>query len=174
MMTNLMDRVIRVLKLESQVYEEIEADASAAATWQAAIVVILSSMAGGFGFIYRFGLNGIFTGIVMTLAGWLVWAYLTYLIGTKVLPETETRADLGQLLRSLGFASSPGFIRVLGFIPLLGNFITLVSTIWMLIAMIIATRQALDYTSTTRAITVCVIGWIINWLVYLFFFLLFS
>ena len=169
---NFINRVIRAIKLDAQVYEEVEADQSALI--QSMMVVVLSSMAGGFGFIFRFGLSGIFTGIMMTLVGWFVWAYLIYLVGTKILPEAQTQADPGQLLRTIGFASAPGLIRVLGLVPLLGNFIAIVSSIWILIAMIIATRQALDYKSTVRAIIVCLIGWFLQWLIYLLFFLIFG
>jgi hypothetical protein len=171
-MTNFIDRVLRALSLDFHVYEEIEADKSA--TFPAMVVVILASMAGGFGFIFRFGINGIFTGILMTLIGWVVWAYLIYIIGTKILPEPQTQADLGQLLRTTGFASSPGIIRLMGMIPLLGNFVAIITSIWMLIAMIMATKQALDYKSTIRASIVCLIGWIMQWLVFLLFFIIFN
>ncbi len=101
----------------------------------------------------------------MTLIGWYVWAYLTYFIGTKLLPEPQTEADLGELLRTIGFSSSPGLIRVLGIIPRLAEPVFLVAGIWMLVAMVIAVRQALDYESTARAIGVCVIGWIVQLLI---------
>ena len=32
----------------------------------------------------------------------------------------------------------------------------------MLVAMVIAVRQALDYTSTLRAVGVCLIGWLVQ------------
>ncbi|HMB16952.1 MAG TPA: hypothetical protein VKN62_11625, partial [Pelovirga sp.] len=67
-----------------------------------------------------------------------------------------------QLLRTTGFSSSPGLIRALGFIPGLGPIVVAVTSLWMLVAMVIAVRQALDYTSTIRAVGVCVIGWIIQ------------
>jgi hypothetical protein len=92
---------------------------------------------------------------------------MTYLIGTKLLPEAQTRADPGELLRTIGFASSPGLIRVLGFIPGLGRLVFIVASIWMLVAMIIAVRQALDYQSTLRTIGVCFIGWIIQTVIFL-------
>ena len=106
-------------------------------------------------------------GTFAALIGWYVWAYLTYLIGTKLLPEPQTKADFGELLRTIGFASSPGLIRVLGIIPGLGGVVFLAASIWMLIAMVIAVRQALDYKSTLRAVGVCVIGWIIQALILL-------
>ena len=82
----------------------------------------------------------------------------------------ETKADYGELLRTIGFSSSPGLIRVLGIIPGLANFIFMIAGIWMLIAMVIAVRQALDYTSTMRAVGVCIIGWIIQAIVLGIFF----
>ena len=91
-------------------------------------------------------------GTISALIGWYIWAYLTYFIGTKFLPEPQSRADHGELLRTIGFSSTPGLIRVLGIIPGLTGVIFLIAAIWMLVAMVIAVRQALDYTSTFRAI----------------------
>ena len=106
-------------------------------------------------------------GTIAALIGWYVWAYITYFIGTKFLPEPQTRADHGELLRTIGFSSSPGLIRVLGIIPGLTGIVFSVASIWMLVAMVIAVRQALDYQSTLRAIVVCVIGWIVQTLLLL-------
>lgn len=153
------DRIIRAAKLDVNLYEEVEADKGAMG--QAMAVVILSSVAAGLGSIAQGGIGGIFMGTVIALAGWYAWAYLTYLIGTKLLPEPQTRADHGELLRTIGFSSSPGLIRVLGIIPGLSGIVFFVASIWMLVAMVIAVRQALDYNSTMRAIGVCVIGWVI-------------
>ena len=106
----------------------------------------------------------------MALVGWFIWAYLTYIIGTKLLSTPETEADYGELLRTIGFSSSPGLIRVLGIIPGLAGIVFLVAGVWMLVAMIIAVRQALDYQSTLRAVGVCIIGWIIQAIVFGIFF----
>jgi len=100
--------------------------------------------------------------VIGALIGWFVWAYLTYFIGTKLLPEPQTKASHGELLRTIGFSSSPGLIRILGIIPGLMAIVFLVAGIWMLVAMVIAVRQALDYQSTLRAVGVCIIGWIIQ------------
>ncbi len=79
-----------------------------------------------------------------------------------MLPEPQTRADHGELLRTIGFSSAPGLIRVLGIIPGLADLVFSVAGVWMLVAMVIAVRQALDYKSTWRAIGVCVVGWTIQ------------
>lgn len=168
-MSSFRDRIIGAAKLDVHVYEEVEADKTAMG--QAMGVVVLSSIAAGVGSIPRGGFPGILIGTVLALVGWYVWAYITYFIGTKFLPEPQTRADHGELLRTIGFSSSPGLIRVLGIIPGLRTVVFLVASVWMLVAMIIAVRQALDYESTLRAVGVCLIGWIIQ---ALFFMLLFS
>ena len=167
-MTNFKDRIIRAAKLDVNLYEEVEADKGALG--QAMGVVVLSSIATGVGSIARGGLVGILIGTITALIAWYIWAYLTYFIGTKLLPEPQTKADHGELLRTIGFSSSPGLIRVFGIIPWIGGMVFLVASIWMLVAMVIAVRQALDYNSTLRAVGVCVIGWIIQTLILMLFF----
>ena len=154
------NRIIRAVRLDSNLYEEVEADKGA--MWQAMAVVVLSSIAAGIGLYKTGGFNGIITGTMASLISWYVWAYLTYFIGTKFLPEPQTQADLGELLRTIGFSSSPGLFRVFYFIPGVGVLVYLISSLWMLVAMIIAVRQALDYNSTLRAVGVCVIGYVIQ------------
>ncbi len=162
-MSSFNDRLIGAAKLDVKIYEEVEADRSALN--QAMSVVVLSSVAGGIGIIGTAGFKGIFVGALIALISWFIWAYLTYIVGTKILPEPQTKADLGELLRTIGFSSSPGLIRVLGIIPGMAGIVFLVAAIWMLIAMVIAVRQALDYQSTFRAVAVCIIGWIVQLLI---------
>jgi len=155
---NFKNRIIRAAMLDSNLYEEVEADKSSQG--QAMAIVVLASIAAGIGLYKTGGFSGIITGTMASLISWYVWAYLTYFIGTKFLPEPQTEADLGELLRTIGFASSPGLLRVFYFIPGVGVMIYSISSLWMLVAMIIAVRQALDYNSTLRAIGVCMIGYI--------------
>ena len=158
-MTNFINRIIRAARLDVGLYEEVEADKSSLG--QAMSVVVLSSIAAGIGNTSKAGLFGMLMMVVVALVGWYIWAYLTYFIGTKLLPEPQTKADHGELLRTIGFSSSPGLIRVLGIIPGMQSIVFPIAAIWMLVAMIIAVRQALDYNSTLRAIGVCVIGFIV-------------
>ena len=171
-MANFGKRMIRAAKLEVTLYEEVEADKSALG--QAMGVVILSSVAAGIGTISRGGLLAMLVGVVASLIGWYVWAYLIYLIGTKLLPEPQTKADHKELLRTVGFSSSPGLIRVLGIIPGLASIVFPIAAIWMLVAMIIAARQALDYKSTLLTIGVCAIGWIVQVVLLLLAFYIFG
>lgn len=153
-------RMIRAAKLEPALYEEVEADRNATA--QAAAVVVLASIAAGIGSIYYTGGAGFILTAIGALIGWFIWAALVYFIGAKVMPEPQTDASIAQLLRTTGFSSAPGIVRIVGIVPGFGFIFMWIGNIWMLVAMIIAVRQALDYRSTWRAIGVCILGWIVQ------------
>jgi hypothetical protein len=157
------ERMIGAAKLDVRTYEEVEADRTA--TPQALAVVVLAAVAGGIG--AGAGLRGLVLGSVLGLAGWAVWAWLIYFIGTRWLPEPDTHADTGELLRTIGFATSPGLLRVVGIVPILGPLVTIVTAVWTLVAMVVAVRQALDYRSTGRAVGVCIIGWLVQVAIFL-------
>ena len=165
--SNLINRMLRAAKLDFSLYEEVEADTKA--TMSAMWVVIIASVATGIGSgiaaliagkgILAF-LWGLFGGIAVALLGWLAWAGVTYFLGTTVLKGADTSSTWGEVLRTVGFAQSPGVLRVLSFIPILGGIISLAASIWVLIAVVIGVRQALDV-STGRAIAVCIVGWLV-------------
>jgi len=152
----LVRRMLRAALLERELYEEVERDRRA--TRQAFGVVALSALAAGVGGLEHAGLLAIAGYALIALAGWWIWAAVTYLIGTRLLPGPETEADLGQLLRTIGFSSAPGVLRILGLFSPVAGWVFLASTLWMLIAMVVAVRQALDYATTPRALAVCAIG----------------
>jgi hypothetical protein len=156
-MNQLLDRMFRAAKLDPQLYEEVEADPSSLN--QAVIVVVISSVAAGVGSQIAGGV-GLFGGTLLALIGWLLWSGVVYLIGVKLLPEPQTQADYGQLLRTIGFSSSPGVLRLFGFVPVIGWGLNFLVGIWMLVAMVVAVRQALDYEGTGRAFVVCALGWL--------------
>lgn len=153
------ERMIGAAKLDVNIYEEVEADTSAMG--QAMAVVVMASVAAGIGSLRDAGFMGLVVTTLAALVGWFVWAGLTYVIGTKMLPEPQTKSDMGELLRTIGFASSPGLLMVLGLLPFLGALVGLVVSIWMLVAFVIAVRQALDFKSTGRAVAVCLIGFVV-------------
>ena len=160
-MTRYVGRVLGAALLDKRTYEEVEADRQASA--QAAVLVLLSSVAGGIGLLGLGALPQSFVAaIVGSLVGWIAWAALTFLIGTRLLPEPQTNADVGELLRTIAFASAPGLLRVFGVIPFAGRAIYAIASIWMLLTMVVAVRQALDYKSTARAVGVCLVGWALS------------
>jgi hypothetical protein len=161
-MTTFSHRLVGAAVLDVLTYEEVEADR--AATVQAAVVVVASSLATGIG-ASGFGghpgavMENVFIWSVVSLLAWAAWALLVLQIGGRLLPQAQTRVDVTELLRTIGFSTAPGLLRVLGVLPALTIPVFALTTGWMLIAMIVAVRQALDYTSTARAVAVCAIGW---------------
>jgi len=91
----------------------------------------------------------------MALTTWAAFALLTFEVGARILPVPETHAEVGELLRTLGFAATPGLIQVFGVLPGAKVPVFTVAVVWALAASVVAVRQALDYTSTRRALAVC-------------------
>jgi hypothetical protein len=157
------NRVIRAAMLDVNLYEEVEADTSL--TQEALMVVILVSIAGGVGSFLGGILGGqigsAFVGLIVSLVlavvSYYIWAYVTYFIGTNLFEGT---ADVGEMLRTLGYASGPRVLSILSFIPCLGPLAALVGAVWALVAGVVAVRQALDF-DTTKAILTVIIGWVI-------------
>lgn len=151
---SLLDRMIGAAMLDIPTYEEVEADENL--TGQAAIVVVLAAFASGIGaYSGENPLVGMMVGIIASLAGWALWAGITYLIGDKLLGGTAT---WGELLRTLGYAQAPGVLYVLGIAPMFGGMIRGIVGIWLLITGIVAIRQALDF-STGKALVTAFLGW---------------
>jgi hypothetical protein len=149
-------RSVRAALLDGDTYEEVEADRSA--NLQAALVVVLSAASAGLGGIENHGARGVVWYTLAALVGWYLWAAIAAWIGTRWLPGPHTQTDQGELLRTLGFSSAPGVLRLLAPLPAVGVFVFLVSTVWMLVAMVVAVRHALDYDGNGRAVAVCAIG----------------
>lgn len=157
-------RLVGAAMLDAGTYEEVEADRTATA--QALTIVVCSSLAAGIG---ARGMNGgsatlafFASASVIALLTWAAWALLMFQIGSRLLPASETRVDPGELLRTLGFAATPGLIQVFGVLPGARSAVFVLAVVWTLAASVMAVRQALDYTSTARALVVCSLGWILS------------
>ena len=156
---SLTDRMVRAARLETSLYNEVEADLSA--TNQALTVVVVTALAGGIGAALGQAVagrptgvvGGLIGGIIAELVGWLVWSYVMYLVGTRVFHGTAT---YGELLRTLGFANSPGVLLILRFVPVLGGLIALLVGIWRIVAGFIAVREALDLDNGNTLATIVV------------------
>jgi len=158
-MTTLANRLLGSASLRTSSYEEIESDRHA--NWQAVAIVLLSSLGAAVG-IGNTSFSGIAALLFVAIATWILWVVLTLFIGTQLLPGNQTRADFGQLLRTTGFSAAPGIFRALGVLPGVGWLLFVAATVWMLFTYVVAVRQALDYTSTGRALAVCLLGWLIH------------
>jgi len=159
-MGRFLDRLFRAARLDANLYDEVIADKKA--MLQSMMTVFLYSMASAYGNFGRAGVSGINFGMITTLFGWYVWAFSCYFIGVRLLPEGQIDVDRKAVLRALGFASSPGLLRLLGLIPDLSGITVVIATVWMIMAAVVALKQALNFKSLSRAAVVCIIAWVIS------------
>ena len=153
--SSFIDRLIGASLLDRSIYEEVEHDRDA--TGQAAIVVVAGAIAGGLAAIGDLGVAGLVLGVVGGLVGWVVYAWITYFIGTKLLAGQDTSADWGELARTLGFANAPRILLIIGVVSVLNALVGLIVGIWVLVTTVVAVRAALDI-GTGRAIVVALLG----------------
>jgi hypothetical protein len=150
-------RLIGAVALDAATFEEVEADPGA--TPQAVLTVVLASLAVGVGVGGLDRGSGLVLLCGVALAAWAAWALLTFEVGVRLLPVGATRADVGELLRTTGFATTPALFFVCALLPGARGPVLVLTALWLLLAMVVAVRQALDYAGTTRAVAVCVVGW---------------
>jgi hypothetical protein len=154
--------MIGAARLDARIYEDIEADPKRTAA--SVFVVVIASVGAAIG---TGNTGSAVIGITLAaLLSWIVWILLTLVIGVRLMPGPDTHADVGQIMRTTGFSSAPGVLRVLGAIPVIGWPIFLAVTFWMLLTFVVAIRHALDYDSFARAFAVCLLGWIIHGLLF--------
>ena len=159
MISVFINRVFRAIKIDIDLYEEVEKDKSA--TLQAGVVVILSSLAAGVGAL-QLGASNFLLAPVLSLLSWYVWAYIIYFVGVKLFGGPSTKSNHGELLRTIGFSSAPGLIRVFGVTPDLMTVTFIGSAFWMLACMVVAVNSALDYDSLWKSLGVVVIAWLVQ------------
>ena len=155
----MISRMLRASMLDAHVYEEVESDSSAIV--QAVLIVVVVAVARGVATLsVTDNILGIAFGIIAGLLSWVVWAFITYMVGTKLLKTGDTESSWGELARVTGFAQSPGILFLIAVVPVVGTWILPVVSLWQLAAMVVGIRQALDYTTTFRAIGVVLIGFV--------------
>jgi hypothetical protein len=159
----LVDGMIRAARLDVSLYEEVEKDTTQ--TQNALTIVVIAALATGIaaaigasGSTAGNPILGLIAGLIGSVLGWAVVTGFVYIVGTRLFGGTAT---WGEVLRTVGFANSPGVLNILGFIPVIGGIVGFVVGIWVIVATVIGIRQALDV-GTGQAIISAVIGWILG------------
>jgi len=171
MISTFFNRILRAIKIDIDLYEEVEKDKSA--TVQAGAVVVLSSLAAGVGAM-QLGSSNFILAPILSLLSWYVWAYVIYFVGVKLFGGPSTKSNYGELLRTIGFSSAPGLIRVFGVTPDLMNVTFIGSAFWMLACMVVAVKSALDYDSLWKSLGVVIIAWLFQAFFLILIFILFK
>jgi len=159
MISLFLNRIFRSVKIEPEVFNEVQKDKGA--TIWAALVVILSSSAAGIG-ATSLGASNFILAPIFSLISWFVWAYIVYFVGVKLFPDIKTKTTQFALLRAIGFSSAPGIIRVFGFNEDLMVVTFVGSAFWMLVCMVVAVKETLNYRSLWKAFGVVIISWFVQ------------
>ena len=166
----MIDRIMRAIRLDWTVFREIAEDQNAMT--EAAIIVAVVTFLSGIGtfigsLIADVGFGSALLGFLSTwlisgiLLGWILWAVLTYFVGTMLF---QGKTDIPEMMRVLGYANAPNLLGIFGFIPCVGWLIALAGAILSLIAGVIAVREAMEF-DTTKAIITVVISWVIAFII---------
>jgi hypothetical protein len=157
------ERVVGALKLDANTFEDIERDRTAMG--QAVGIIALAAAASSLGSIWHLGLGKIVLAVLISICAYLLWSVLIWVVGTKVMPDPATSADFAETFRVIAFAAAPGLLGAISIIPILGTVIAWLLTpiiwLWSMAAMVIATRQVLDYSETFKAVIVVLIGFVV-------------
>ena len=156
---NYFQRLKKAIFLDVAFYEEVEKDKKF--TDQAMMTVALVSAVEGFIIMEGFNLINLFQGVLGSLIRFVIWAFFISFVGTRILPEPETKSNTGELIRTLGFAYAPGLLIIFIIFPIIDSYVYPLVLILQLAAMTIAVRQALDFNSTVRAVGVCIVAYIL-------------
>jgi hypothetical protein len=154
-----LNRIYRSVKIDPGVFDEVQKDKNA--TVAAGVVVVLSSLAAGVAASHLGAVN-FYLAPALSLITWFVWAYIVYFVGVKLFPDSKTKTTHQALLRSIGFSSAPGMIRVLGFNENLMTVMFIGSAFWMMACMVVAVKQTLNYKSLWKALGVVIIAWFVQ------------
>jgi len=162
-MADLAGRMIGAMQADVKTFTEIENDPNAMG--QAVTVIVIAGVAALIGNVFRAGIAAGILALIASLVGYALFSLLVVLIGTKLMPEPSTKADFSEAFRVIAFAAAPGVFNVLAIIPILGLVIRFLVGVWGLVIAVIAVREVLDYSSTGRAIIVCLIAGVVCWII---------
>ena len=161
-MTRFVLRYMGTMMLDAGAFEDVEADRHAGLQAVATVAITCAAAAFAAMSIRAAGAPGFAFGVAAMMGAWTVWALLISTIGTRLMPEPQTRSNPSELLRTIGFAAAPGVFFIFAAVRVVTPLVVIVVSAWMIAAAVMAVRQTLDYRSTGRAVAVCLIAWLLS------------
>jgi len=156
------NRVMRAIQVEPTVFRELAEEKSSLIP--TLLMAFLSSIATGIGSVGGH-VEKIPQAIGIAFLGWLLWVFLTYVLGARCFPEQKPRISLRAIYCAAGFASAPGLLRLLGYFPVFSVIIAFGATLWMFAATLVAMKEVLHYKNIPRTLGVSIVGWLVyQWL----------
>jgi len=147
-------RLLGAARFDPALFDAVGRDRKAGL--EAAEIVLLGGLARGLWAYPVEGLRGFVVGTVLAPVFWLIASTVVYAIARRIYGR---RVEYGPLLRGLGFAAFPLVLLGLGILPIpgLSLFVQLLAHTLAAVAVVIATRQALE-SDTIGAVIICTVA----------------
>jgi len=166
-MNLLFSRMIRAIKLDKTLFEEVINDPKTQghSYW----VVAILAMATGYGMFSRAGGTAVNIGLAVTFFAWYLWAFTIYYVSTYLFHAAPSRLDRKTVLRVMAFANAPGILRILGVFPSLPPYVFVLTTVWIIIAGAIGIKKVFNIEQMGKAVLICATTWLVVFVIQIFF-----
>ena len=159
MFAEFLNIIFKSIKLDKTLYSDNK-NFGEAAIYFAGLLMILDGVAGAVAAntvvktaIGMSGLTAILT--------WFIWAIFIFVIGVKIFPEKKTKVSFRKVLTFVGFAHAPGLLRFFAVTPELMIPIIFLTQFWIFAALIISTRQVLNFKSNLKSFGIVFLSFLI-------------
>lgn len=157
-MKALFNRMLRAIKLDRHLFEEIVSDPSIQG--QSIWAVAIYAMATGFGTFSMIGGTAVNIGLLSAMIAWYVWAFSLFYFGTRFLGGRTTSVDRKTIMRVTAFACAPGIFRLLGIIPKTTTIVFIVTSLWILIAAVIGLKAVFSESHSSKLAALTIVTWV--------------
>lgn len=174
-MSGLWRRMRMAALLDADIYEEVEADHSSIR--QAVLIVTVACLVSAAARYLmgvqagvasdRLGLQVVLS-LLEPVAIWVGGSAFAFMVGASFFRGPDTETDFKEVLRTTGFAFTPALLHIFAVVPpaALGLSIDLLARAWTFACVVVAIRQALDFT-TLRAVGTfggaAILLWLVLW-----------
>ena len=151
--------IFKSIKLDKSLYAD-NRNFGEASIYFAGLIMILDGIAGAVAantvIKTAIGMSGL-----TAILTWFIWAILIYVLGVKIFPDKQTKVSFKKILTAVGFAHAPGLLRFFAVTPELMIPIIFLTQFWIFAALIISTRQILNFKSNLKSFGIVFLSFLI-------------
>ena len=151
--------IFKSIKLDKSLYTDSR-NFGEASIYFAGLIMILDGVAGAVAantvIKTAIGMSGL-----TAILTWFIWAILIYVLGVKIFPDKQTKVSFKKVLTAVGFAHAPGLLRFFAVTPELMIPIIFITQFWIFAALIISTRQILNFKSNLKSFGIVFLSFLI-------------
>ena len=151
--------IFKSIKLDKSLYTDSR-NFGEASIYFAGLIMILDGIAGAIAantvIKTAIGMSGL-----TAILTWFIWAILIYVLGVKIFPDKQTKVSFKKVLTAVGFAHAPGLLRFFAVTPELMIPIIFLTQFWIFAALIISTRQILNFKSNLKSFGIVFLSFLI-------------